>query len=80
MQESNEEQKELFHLIREYKLSELILIKKKKELANENNKFNPPFLIFNCYFNCITKKKFKYLSHNSPSLLLANNTPITANS
>ena len=40
MQESNEEQKELFHLIREYKPSELILIKKKKELANENNKFN----------------------------------------
>ena len=40
MQESNEEQEELIHLIREYKLSELILIKKKNELANENNKFN----------------------------------------
>ena len=39
MQESNEEQEELIHLIREYKLSELILIKKKNELANENNKF-----------------------------------------
>ena len=38
MLESNEEQEEIIHLIREYKLSELILKKKKDELANENNK------------------------------------------
>ena len=39
MQESNEEQIERIHLIREFKLSELILEKKKEELKNENNKY-----------------------------------------
>ncbi len=39
MHESREEQIERIHLIREYKLSELILEKKKEELKHENNKF-----------------------------------------
>ena len=38
MKLSIEEQKELVHLRREYKLSELILQKKRDELENENNK------------------------------------------
>ena len=39
MQESREEQIERIHLMREYKLSELILEKKREELKHENNKF-----------------------------------------
>ena len=38
MQESNKEQEERIHLIREYRLSELILQKKKDELESEKNK------------------------------------------
>ena len=40
MQLSIEEEKELVHLRREYKLSELILQKKRDELENENNKLD----------------------------------------
>ena len=66
MYESNKEQEERLHLIREYKLSELILIKKKDELEKENNKFKQ----LNNRFN--TLKKISRFQEEIKNLTLIN--------